>query len=228
MKYKSQALKKKTAFSWSSGKDSSYALHLLNRTGLYDVRYLVTTVTDSYRRVSIHGVREELLEEQAKSLGIPLMKVEIPPDCTNEIYERKMLEVTRRLRSEGIEHMAFGDIFLQDIREYRERKLAGTGIEPLFPLWGRDTGKLANEIINAGIKARITCLDPSKIQPDLAGMEYDSGLLESLPETADKCGENGEFHTFVYGSPMFATDLKIKTGKTVKRDGFVFTDLIPG
>lgn len=226
MKAKAPVSAKKAAISWSSGKDSCYALYLLEKTGLYDFIYLVTTVTASYGRVSMHGVREELLEKQSESLGIPLLKVEIPPNCTNETYERKMSEAMERLRSEGVEYMAFGDIFLQDIKEYRENRLKGTGIQPLFPLWGKETGKLAEEIIEAGIHARITCIDPSKVSDDIAGLDFDYQLLAKLPESVDPCGENGEFHSFVHAAPMFENQLKIRNGETVERDGFVFTDIL--
>lgn len=219
--------KKKAAISWSSGKDSCYALHLLQATGLYEFKYLVTTVTASYDRVSMHGVRDELLEEQSRALGIPSLKVEIPANCTNEMYEKEMSRAIDKLKSEGVKYIAFGDIFLQDIREYRESRLEGTGIEPLFPLWGKDTRKLADEIIGSGIRARITCLDPSKLSSSMAGMEYDERLIARLPEGVDPCGENGEFHTFVYDAPSFEIQLKIRSGETVEREGFVFTDLIP-
>lgn len=219
-------VRKKAAISWSSGKDSCYALQLLDRTGLYDFRYLVTTVTTAYERVSMHGVRRELLKEQSDSLGIPLLNVEIPPNCSNEDYERIMNENIENLRSEGVKYMVFGDIFLQDIRDYRERQLNGTGIKPLFPLWGKETSKLAHEIIESGIRARVVSLDPSKVSPKLCGLDFDADLLNQLPENVDRCGENGEFHTFVYSTPMFSKPIEIRNGETVERDGFIFTDLL--
>ncbi len=224
---KSSGGRKKAAISWSSGKDSCYALYRLLNAGIYDFKYLVTTVTSNYGRVSMHGVREELLEKQSNSLGIPILRVEIPKNCTNEAYEKKMSEAVERLKSEGIEYIVFGDLYLEDIKEYRESKLKGTGIEPLFPLWGEDTKDLAEKIIKSGLKAKITCIDPSRVSADFAGKDFDNKFLAELPETVDPCGENGEFHTFVFDAPIFKNPLKIITGKLVERDGFVFTDLVP-
>ncbi len=227
VKEKAAVPRKKAAISWSSGKDSCYALHLLHKTGLYDFKFLVTTVTTSYNRVFMHGVREELLKKQSESLGIPLLRVDIPPHCDNETYERRMSQAIDKLITEGVEYIAFGDIFLQDIKKYRESKLEGTGIKPIFPLWGMEPGKLAMEIIESGIRARITSLDPSRVSPDICGLDYDKDLLNRIPDTVDPCGENGEFHTFVYSAPLFHEPVKIRVGESVERDGFVFTDLIP-
>jgi uncharacterized protein (TIGR00290 family) len=220
------ASKPKVIVSWSSGKDSCYSLMEILSNNSYQIAGLLTTVTRAYNRVSMHGVRESLLERQAEELHLPLMKAEIPSPCSNEQYEKIMGGVMDRFKTMGISHMVFGDIFLEDIRKYREEKLAPTGITPIFPIWGRDPRKLAVEIIRAGIKARIVCLDPRKLGREFAGRVYNEELLSDLPPNVDLCGENGEFHTFVYGSPAFKNkEIHIRTGETVERDGFVFTDV---
>ena len=226
---RADTIKPKVIVSWSSGKDSCYSLMEILRSGTYQVAGLLTTVTRAYNRVSMHGVRETLLEKQAEELHLPLMKVEIPSPCSNEQYEQIMGGVMERIKSIGIGHMVFGDIFLEDIRKYREEKLAPTGITPIFPLWGRDPGKLAFEIIRAGVKAKIVCLDPRKLGREFAGRLYNEELLADLPCEVDPCGENGEFHTFVFGSPAFShKQIRLRTGVTVDRDGFVFTDIEEG
>lgn len=227
MSFPSLEDKPKVAISWSSGKDSAYAYYRIGQSGEYDIRVLLTTVTDTYDRVSMHGVREVLLEEQARQAGKQLLKVVIPPDCPNEIYEDRMGEALANIKAMGIEYIVFGDIFLEDIRKYRESRLKGTGITPLFPLWGMEPKNLAREIINSGIRARIACLDPRKLGQEFAGSDFDMGLLERLPPDVDWCGENGEFHTFVYGAPFFTENIRISTGDTVEREGFCFSDIIP-
>lgn len=215
----------RAAVSWSSGKDSAYALHKVLKSGDYEVVALLTTVTDAFDRVSMHGVREELLRKQAESVGIPITKVLIPPNSTNKIYEEKMSEAIEVLKNMGVEYMIFGDLFLEDIRSYRESRMDGTGIEPVFPLWGIDTGRLAREMIETGLEARVVCLNPEKLDRKFGGSSFDMDFIDSLPESVDPCGENGEFHTFVTGAPFFNRNLRVETGISVERDGFYFTDL---
>ncbi len=211
--------------SWSSGKDSAFALGELLRGGAVDVVGLLTTITETFSRVSMHGVRESILEAQAKAVGLPLYKVQIPFPCPNAVYEARMAEVTRRLREESVTHVAFGDLFLQEIRAYREEKMRSSGLAPLFPIWGRPTRALAQEMIDQGLEATLVCVDPRKIPGTLAGRRFDRRLLEDLPADADPCGENGEFHTCVTSAPFFAHPLRVRPGPVVARDGFVFADL---
>jgi uncharacterized protein (TIGR00290 family) len=211
--------------SWSSGKDSAYALHEVQTAGELEVVGLVTTVTETYGRVSMHGVRESVLDAQARSVGVPLHKVAIPSPCPNEVYERAMSSMVERLGRDGVRHIVFGDLFLEDIRSYREAKLRGTGIEPVFPLWGRPTEDLAREMISSGLRARIVALDPRRLSPKFAGRSFDRALLAELPTGVDPCGENGEFHTCVTDGPMFHRPVPVVPGEVVQRDGFVFADL---
>jgi uncharacterized protein (TIGR00290 family) len=217
----------RTLLSWSSGKDSAWALHALRRRGDVTVVGLVTTVNAAFDRVAMHGVRRELLEAQAQAAGLPLHALPIPYPCPNEDYERIMGTFVAEQAAAGIEAMAFGDLFLQDIRRYREAKLAGTGIAPLFPLWGIDTGKLAREMIAGGLEAYVTCVDPSKLPASFAGRRFDADFLADLPAGVDPCAENGEFHTFACAGPMFAQPIAVAPGDVVTRDGFVFCDLVP-
>lgn len=210
--------------SWSSGKDSAFALHEVLRRGDLQVVGLLTTVSAAYARVAMHGVRRVLLEAQAQALGLPLHVVELPSPCTNAIYEQRMGAFVEQARAEGIDTVIFGDLFLEDIRAYRERQLDGTGLKPVFPLWGRPTHTLAKEMVSAGIQATITCLDPRKLDRSLAGQRWD---IAELPADVDPCGENGEFHTFVHASPDFSAPLDVRGGEVVERDGFVFADLLP-
>ena len=210
---------------WSSGKDSAFALHEARATGDLDVVGLLTTLTEDYGRVSMHGVREAILDRQAEALGLPCRKVRIPAGCVNADYERAMEAAMSEARDDGIERVVFGDLFLEDVRAYRERMLAGSGIEPVFPLWGRPTPALAAEMVAAGLRARIVCLDPRRLPASFAGREFDAALLAELPADVDPCGENGEFHTCVTGGPMFRQSLDVVPGETVERDGFVFADL---
>jgi len=218
----------KARFSWSSGKDSAYALHEVRRTGTLDVIGLLTTVTESYGRVSMHGVREALLDAQAEAVGLPLHQVRIPDPCPNETYEAAMARALSEAIAAGVSHIAFGDLFLEEVRSYREAKLAPLGLTAVFPLWGRPTGPLAREMIRAGLRARICCLDPRHMPPELAGREFDLRLLDELPPGVDPCGERGEFHTFAFDGPGFARAVRCRPGETVRRSGFVFTDLQPG
>jgi len=216
----------KAWIAWSSGKDAAWALHTARADGALEVTGMLTTVTRDYARVSMHAVREELLEAQAAASRLPLHKVYIPADCTNADYESAMRAAIETARAEGVTRMIFGDIFLQDVRRYREEKLDGTGIEALFPLWGRDTQELAREMASGGLTAYITCLDPRKIPREFAGRRWDDKLVSQLPACVDPCGENGEFHTFAAAGPMFARPVAVRIGETVERDGFVFTDVL--
>ncbi|MFN4088829.1 MAG: ATP-binding protein [Alphaproteobacteria bacterium] len=213
--------------SWSSGKDSAFALHEAVRLGLARVAGLLTTVNEVHDRVAMHGVRSALLDRQAAALGLPCVRVPLPYPCTNAVYEERMAEACARIRAEGVEHMIFGDLFLADLRAYREARLAEAGMRGLFPLWGRDTARLARDMIAAGVEARIACLDPRRLDRGFAGRRFDAALLRDLPTDVDPCGENGEFHTVVTGGPMFAGPIPVAVGETVERDGFVFTDVIP-
>ena len=217
---------KRIALSWSSGKDSAHALHLLRKTPEIEIAGLVTTFNEAVNRVAMHAVRRSLVERQAELAGLPLWSVGLPWPCTNERYEALMGEQCGKLIAQGIDAIAFGDLFLRDIRDYRERLLAGTGLAPLFPLWDIPTYALAREMMASGLKARITCVDPSKIDRAFAGRDFDESLLPDLPPAADPCGENGEFHTFAWDSPAFRGRIEIQSGEIVERDGFVFADVM--
>ena len=219
--------KQKAWISWSSGKDSAWALEMVRRQGEVEIVALLTTVNQTHRRVAMHAVREELLERQAESLGLPLVKVPLPWPCPNATYESAMAEAIERARREGVTRMVFGDLFLTDIRRYREEKLAGTGIQPLFPVWGLDTTSLAAQMVEAGLRAYLTCVDPKKLDRSFAGRMFDSAFLSDLPSGIDPCGETGEFHTFAFGGPMFHQPIAVEPGEVVERDGFVFADLLP-
>jgi len=216
----------KALVSWSSGKDSAWMVHVLRRQGV-PVGGVLTTINEPAQRVAMHAVRVQLLEAQAAALGVPLTIVPIPSPCPNEAYEAAMGAAVKRAVGEGFTHVAFADLFLADIRKYREEKLAGTGLTPLFPLFADDseTPRLARRMIAGGLRARITCVDPKQLDRRFAGREFDATLLDDLPATVDPCGERGEFHTFAHDGPMFARPIAVETGVTVERDGFVFTDL---
>ena len=216
----------KALVSWSSGKDSSWALHAVRVQNEVEVVGILTTLTAEFSRVSMHGVREDLLDAQAVALGLPCRKVRLPWPCPNEVYEREMAEALQAARAEGVTHVVFGDLFLQDIRAYREAKLAGAGISPLFPLWQRDTRALAREMIDGGLRAILTCVDPRRLDRNFAGRDFDRDLLAALPSGVDPCAENGEFHTFAWAGPMFEQPIAVARGEVVERDGFVFADLV--
>lgn len=218
---------RRVLLSWSSGKDSAWALHLLRQSPEVRVEALVTTFNAAAGRVAMHAVRRCLVEEQASSAGLPLWQVDLPWPCSNVQYEQIMRGVCRRAVAEGITAIAFGDLFLEDIRAYREKQLEGSGLDPLFPVWHIPTRQLAAEMLAAGVCAKITCVDPAKLGRSFAGRDFDLDLLESLPPAADPCGENGEFHTFVYDAPVFARPIPVETGEIVDRDGFIFADLMP-
>lgn len=218
-------MKAKALLSWSSGKDSAFALHELRRAGELDVVGLLTTVSKTFDRVAMHAVRTALLRRQAEAAGLPLIVVEIPSPCPNEVYEAAVGEALRAATHDGITHVAFGDLFLADIRAYREAQLAPLGLQPVFPLWLRDTRALAHEMIASGLSARLTCVDPRVLDRRFAGRVFDEALLAELPASVDPCGEHGEFHTFVTRGPMFARAIDVTAGEVVERDGFVFADL---
>jgi len=218
---------KKVLLSWSSGKDSVWALHLLRQQPEIEVAALLTSFNSAADRVAMHAVRRALVDTQASRTGIPQWSVDLPWPCSNSQYEERMRGVCQRALAEGITAIAFGDLFLQDIRDYRERQLQGTGLEPLFPVWEIPTTKLARDMIAAGVKAKITCVDPAQVDRTFAGRDFDQALLDSLPPGVDPCGENGEFHTFVYDAPVFSSPIAVSMGEIVERDGFVFADVLP-
>lgn len=218
--------KLKTWLSWSSGKDSAYALSILLKDPKYEVMGIFTTVTDNFNRVAMHSVREELLDAQAEKLGLPLYKIRIPYPCPNGTYETEMKKFIEKAKSKDVETFAFGDLFLEDIRSYRIKQLSTTGIEPVFPIWGLDTKDLSSKMIESGFKAVITCIDEKKLDSSFSGRNYNSDFLESLPSSIDPCGENGEFHSFVYNCPMFSKEIEINVGEKISRDGFTFTDVL--
>ncbi|MGD0421830.1 MAG: diphthine--ammonia ligase [Candidatus Bathyarchaeia archaeon] len=219
--------KPKVVVSWSSGKDSAMALLKIMKSNEFEILALLTTVSDMFQRVSMHGVREELLDQQANSIGIAVEKVRIPYPCPNEIYEQKMVGLLRNYKSKGVSHVVFGDLFLEDIRRYREDKLAEVELTPIFPLWKENTEELSKTIIRVGFKAVVTCVDPKKLDPKFAGRYFDEILLNEIPANVDPCGENGEFHTFVFDGPIFRNRIEITVGDRIIRDGFQFVDLVP-
>lgn len=215
----------KAYLSWSSGKDSAYALLEARRLGLAEIVGLLTTVNETHQRVAMHGVRRALLRRQAEETGLPLIEIPLPYPCSNDVYEARMADATRALLAQGIRHMVFGDLFLEDIRAYREQQVKAVGMEAIFPLWGRPTLALAEEMLTAGIAARIVCLDPRHLERKFAGRVWDRELLAEMPRAVDPCGENGEFHTLVTGGPMFRRTIEVSAGEVVERDGFVYADV---
>ncbi len=220
------AARPKAWLAWSSGKDSAWALHTVRLAGDFEVVALLTTVNRTHARVAMHAVRESLLEMQAAAAGLPLVKVPIPSPCSNETYEAAMVEAMARASDEGVRHVIFGDLFLQDIRAYRETQLARCGMTPVFPLWGKQTRALAEDMIAGGLRAYLTCVDPRQLDRRFAGRRFDTELLAELPAQVDPCGENGEFHTFACAGPMFSAEVPVTVGEIVERDGFVFADLL--
>lgn len=218
---------RKTLLSWSSGKDSAWALHVLRRDPGIDVAGLFCTVNKQFDRVAMHGVRVALLQQQARSAGLPLHIIEIPYPCSNDAYADVMAAFVDAARKDAVECFAFGDLFLEDVRRYREERLRDTGITPIFPLWGIPTNQLSREMVGSGLKAAITCIDPRRLPKEFAGRAYDSSFLGDIPEGVDPCGEYGEFHSFAFDGPMFRYPIEISLGETVERDGFVYTDLLP-
>lgn len=218
---------KRVLLSWSSGKDSAWALHVLRQNSEYEIAGLLTTFNQEFDRVAIHGVRRQLVEQQADAAGLPLWTIPLPWPCSNEQYEALMAQACADAIQRGIDAIAFGDLFLEDIRAYREQQLSGTRLEPLFPLWKLPTRELAKEMFTAGLRAILTCVDTKKLSPGFAGRRFDENLLRERPEEIDPCGENGEFHTFAYAGPMFSREIGIALGEMVIRDGFAFADLLP-
>lgn len=221
--------RQRVLLSWSSGKDSAWALHVLRHRDDVELVGLVTTVNEAFDRVAMHAVRRELVEAQARAAGLPLRVVHLPWPCSNEIYEARVAEAIRGALADGVTHMAFGDLFLEDVRDYRIRQLAGTGITPMFPLWGTadDTPALARAMVDAGLRAIVTCVDPRQLPAEFVGRTFDDALLADLPAGVDPCGERGEFHSFCYAGPMFRREIPVVPGDIVTRDGFTFADLLP-
>lgn len=216
-----------SSIGWSGGKDSALALHRAIKDSTFDVCRLVTTVTSEYDRISVHGVRRELLSAQSSSVKIPLQEVVIPPVCSNEIYEKNMIETLRQLKIEGIDHVIFGDIFLEDVKEYRDRLLETVGVTGFYPIWGEDSLELAEQFIRVGFRAVIVCVDTTQLPAIFAGREFNEEFLSDLPDGVDPCGENGEFHTFVYDGPVFSSPVPITRGRQVLRDNrFLYQDLL--
>ena len=216
----------KAYVSWSSGKDSAFALYEAQRSGVADVVGVLTTVNEVYGRVAMHGVRDDVLDRQIAALGLPALKVMLPNPCSNEIYQERMAQACARIKEQGVRHIVFGDLFLEDIRAYREQQLAAVGMTGIFPLWQRDTAVLARAMIDSGMVAHLVCVDPRRLGREFAGRRFDSRLLDELPREVDPCGENGEFHTLVSAGPMFAEPIDVRLGEIVERDGFVFADVI--
>jgi len=212
--------------SWSSGKDAAYALAEVQRAGELEVVGLLTSLTQTFDRVAMHGVRRELLVRQAEATKLPLHSIELPWPCSNAEYERALAEALLRARGDGVTHVVFGDLFLEDIRTYREAQLAALGMTCVFPLWGRDTAQLARDMIASGLRARVVCVDPRQLDRSFAGRTFDAALLAELPASVDPCGERGELHTFATHGPMFAHPIEVAVGEIVERDGFVFADLV--
>ena len=219
---------KRILLSWSSGKDSAWSLHVLRQRAEHEVAGLLTTFNEGAGRVAMHAVRRELVEQQAAAAGLPLWAVPLPWPCSNEEYESRMAQTCAKAVSEGIEGIAFGDLFLEDVRRYREKQMKGTGLEPIFPVWGLPTRELAQEMIASGVRAKLTCIDTRKLDQSFAGREFDQTLLSALPDGADPCGEWGEFHSFVYAGPMLNAALSVSVGVTVVHDHFAFADLASG
>ncbi len=217
---------RKTWVAWSSGKDSLWALHVARRSRDLMITGLLTTITEPYHRVSMHAVREELLEAQVAALGLPLHRVYIPAPCSDEEYSTAMRRAVDIAQEQGVTRMVFGDLYLGDVRAYREQRLADTGIDPVFPLWNSNTSALAREMIAGGVRANVTCLDPRVMPREMAGRAFDASFLDALPAGIDACGERGEFHTFAWDGPGFLQPVPVTVGETVERDGFVFTDLL--
>jgi uncharacterized protein (TIGR00290 family) len=217
----------KAFISWSSGKDSAFALLEAHRLGLAEVVGVLTTVNEVHDRVAMHGVRNVLLDRQVAALGLPSMKVFLPSPCSNEVYEARMAAAVERIKADGVRHMVFGDLFLEDIRTYREARLAAAGMTGIFPLWQRDTHALARDMIARRCIAHLVSVDPRKLDRSFAGRRFDHELLAALPPGVDPCGENGEFHTFVSSGPMFSAPIAVSVGQVVERDGFVFADVVP-
>lgn len=220
-------MRPKAFVSWSSGKDSAFALHEVRRAGQFEVVGLLTTVNETHNCVAMHGTRESLLDRQVAALNLPCLKIPLPSPCPNAVYEARMAEACAHIKGQGVHHMVFGDLFLEDVRAYREARLKDAGMEAVFPLWRRETRALAQEMVTSGVVAHLVCIDPRLMARRFAGRCFDGDLLAELPDNVDPCGENGEFHTAVSAGPMFTTPITVRAGDVVERDGFVFADVIP-
>ena len=220
-------MKPKILLSWSSGKDSAWTLHTLRQQDNVEVVGLLTTINTHFQRVAMHGTRHALLKAQAEAARLPLWEVPLPWPCSNEVYEQAMAAACASAVAQGVTAIAFGDLFLEDVRKYREDRLRGTGLEPMFPLWGRNTRELISEMLDGGLRARIVCVDPAKLPADFAGRDLDHELVRRMPTGVDPCAENGEFHTFTYAGPMFSEAIPFEGGEVVTRDGFVYADAMP-
>lgn len=220
-------MRRKTLLSWSSGKDSAWALHILRQDPCIEVVGLFCTINQASERVIMHGISVTLLQQQAKNIGLPLYLIKIPHPCNNHVYASAMTTFLDSIKKQNIEYVAFGDLFLEEIRKYREDHLKETGVTPIFPLWGIPTRILSREMITSGLQAITICIDPKRISDKFAGRMYNESFLKAIPNDVDPCGEYGEFHTFVFDGPMFEKTVEFIPGETVHRDGFVFTDLIP-
>jgi uncharacterized protein (TIGR00290 family) len=218
---------KRVLLSWSSGKDSAWTLHVLRQTPDVEVVGLLTTLNEAAQRVAMHAVRRELLEQQARATGLPLTTLNLPWPCSNQQYETILLAACKDVLAGGVQAVAFGDLFLRDIREYREKQMQNTGLEPIFPLWALPTDRLARDMLAGGLRARLTCVDLARLSRDFAGREFDERLLADLPPGTDPCGENGEFHSFCYAGPIFSSQIACTPGEIIERDGFAFADLVP-
>jgi uncharacterized protein (TIGR00290 family) len=219
--------RQKVLLAWSSGKDSAWTLHVLRAQAEVEVVGLLTTINEAFDRVAMHAVRADLLAAQAEAADLPLRRVPLPWPCSNAQYEAAMSAALATARADGITAVAFGDLFLEDIRRYREERMRETGLHPLFPIWGIPTGELARRMIDGGLRARLTCVDPKQLDARFAGREFDHALLDELPAAVDPCGERGEFHTFTYAGPMFRRPVPLRAGEIVERDGFTFADFLP-
>ena len=218
---------KKVLLSWSGGKDSAWALHVLSQDSRYQIAALLTTINQHFGRVAIHGYRQELLDLQSAATGLPVWKIPLPYPCTNADYESRMAAVCKRAVAEGFDAIAFGDLFLEDIRAYRIAQLAGTGLEPIFPIWGIPTDQLARQMVDAGLRARITCINPQLLPATFCGRIFDAEFLADLPANVDPCGERGEFHSVAYAGPMFSHPILLEHTLTVEREGFVYAEILP-
>lgn len=219
-------MKRKTLLSWSTGKDSAWALYQLQQDPKIDVVGLFCTVNQEFNRVAMHGVRRELLELQAERVGLPLEVIAIPYPCSNNEYEMRMTRFIDQVRADNVDFCAFGDLYLEDVRQYRENNLNNTGITPIFPLWRKSTAEISSEMINNGLRAIVTCIDPKRMSETFVGREYNKSFLQDIPVEVDPCGENGEFHSFAFDGPMFREPINVSAGETVHRDGFVFSELL--
>ena len=219
-------MKRKTLLSWSTGKDSTWALYQLQQDPKIDVVGLFCTVNQEFNRVAMHGVRRELLELQAERVGLPLEVIAIPYPCSNNEYEMRMTRFIDQVRADNVDFCAFGDLYLEDVRQYRENNLNNTGITPIFPLWRKSTAEISSEMINNGLRAIVTCIDPKRMSETFVGREYNKSFLQDIPVEVDPCGENGEFHSFAFDGPMFREPINVSAGETVHRDGFVFSELL--